>query len=88
VPDEELDDYPARGADYGRHKDSGRTVTLSRHTGTVTTVPGTRHEIALLIDAGHMAKRYHHLSFGRSPVLDRGTADFVANKCYSGAETR
>jgi hypothetical protein len=56
------------------------SVTLARKltAGAVALAPGKRYLVAFAIDAGHTANRFHYVSFERSLVLDRGTADFVA----------
>jgi hypothetical protein len=59
------------------------TVTLSRKlTGAGENhkdiVPGKTYTIGFAVHAGHTAKRFHYVSFERTMVLDKGTADFVA----------
>jgi len=59
------------------------TVTLSRKLtgagpGHKDIVPGKTYTIGFAIHAGHTAKRFHYVSFERTMVLDKGSADFVA----------
>ncbi len=59
------------------------TVTFSRKLtgagpGHKDIVPGKTYTVGFAVHAGYTAKRFHYVSFERTLVLDKGTADFVA----------
>jgi cytochrome c-type protein NapC len=60
------------------------SVTLSRPLNAAAPfsaiAAGTTYHIAFAIHAGHTARRFHYVSYGRSLVLNSGNADLVAVK--------
>ena len=59
------------------------TVTFSRKLtgagpGHKDIVPGKTYTVGFAVHAGYTAKRFHYVSFERTLVLDKGSADFVA----------
>jgi DMSO reductase family type II enzyme heme b subunit len=66
-------------------KDGKWTVVMSRDlkaasAGQKGFSAGTTYMVGFAIHEDHASGRFHYLSFGRSMVIDSGSADFVASK--------